>query len=380
MPGAARARTPPTAPAAEHAARAGAGRAGGRPGAARTACRGEPRPAAARLAELLAGAAALVHPSRHEGFGLTLLEAMEAGVPVLAVANAGVREIVGDAALLTSADGLARMRSPAIASDADSARAADAGRHRARRGLHLGGVRTAPRGGLYTGAGDSRTSLMNVAILGTRGIPASYSGFETAVEQITGRLTARGHQVTVYCRPHVVDPGITQWKGARARPPAHGAQQVPRHLRPHAALQHPRGAPREARRGAVLHRGQQPAVPGHPGGRHPDRDQRRRVSTPTGASGTGWRSPTCAPPSACPRGWPPARSPTPTRSPPSTSAATAARSAWCPTAPSCPASTAATCWSASASSRAATCCSWAAWSPRTTPTCWWRRGRGSPAA
>jgi glycosyltransferase involved in cell wall biosynthesis len=56
---------------------------------------------------------------------------------------------------------------------------------------------------------------MNVAILGTRGIPASYSGFETAVEQITGRLTARGHRVTVYCRPHVVDPGIREWKGAR---------------------------------------------------------------------------------------------------------------------------------------------------------------------
>ena len=55
---------------------------------------------------------------------------------------------------------------------------------------------------------------MNVAILGTRGIPASYSGFETAVEQIASRLTTRGHRVTVYCRPHVVDPGIRTWKGA----------------------------------------------------------------------------------------------------------------------------------------------------------------------
>ncbi|MGI8512642.1 MAG: glycosyltransferase, partial [Solirubrobacteraceae bacterium] len=55
---------------------------------------------------------------------------------------------------------------------------------------------------------------MNVAILGTRGIPASYSGFETAVEQITSRLTARGHRVTVYCRPHVVDRDIRTWKGA----------------------------------------------------------------------------------------------------------------------------------------------------------------------
>ena len=55
---------------------------------------------------------------------------------------------------------------------------------------------------------------MNVAVLGTRGIPASYSGFETAVEQITSRLVERGHKVTVYCRPHVVDPSIKSWKGA----------------------------------------------------------------------------------------------------------------------------------------------------------------------
>ena len=46
---------------------------------------------------------------------------------------------------------------------------------------------------------------MKVAILGTRGIPASYSGFETAAEQLASRLTQRGHEVVVYCRPHVVD-------------------------------------------------------------------------------------------------------------------------------------------------------------------------------
>jgi glycosyltransferase involved in cell wall biosynthesis len=55
---------------------------------------------------------------------------------------------------------------------------------------------------------------MKIAILGTRGIPASYSGFETAVEQLTSRLTERGHQVTVYCRPHVVDPALTHYRGA----------------------------------------------------------------------------------------------------------------------------------------------------------------------
>jgi glycosyltransferase involved in cell wall biosynthesis len=55
---------------------------------------------------------------------------------------------------------------------------------------------------------------MKIAILGTRGIPASYSGFETAVEQLTGRLTARGHRVVVYCRPHVVDRKLASYKGA----------------------------------------------------------------------------------------------------------------------------------------------------------------------
>jgi len=40
---------------------------------------------------------------------------------------------------------------------------------------------------------------MRLAILGTRGIPASYGGFETFAEQVAVRLAERGHQVTVYC-------------------------------------------------------------------------------------------------------------------------------------------------------------------------------------
>src|SRR6266567_1527811 len=56
---------------------------------------------------------------------------------------------------------------------------------------------------------------MKVAILGTRGIPASYSGFETAAEQLATRFAARGHEVVVYCRPHVVDPRLDEWGGAR---------------------------------------------------------------------------------------------------------------------------------------------------------------------
>jgi len=41
---------------------------------------------------------------------------------------------------------------------------------------------------------------VNFAILGTRGIPARYGGFETFAEELATRLAARGHRVTVYCR------------------------------------------------------------------------------------------------------------------------------------------------------------------------------------
>ncbi len=41
---------------------------------------------------------------------------------------------------------------------------------------------------------------MRIAIIGTRGIPAAYGGFETLAWELSTRLAARGHEVTVYCR------------------------------------------------------------------------------------------------------------------------------------------------------------------------------------
>jgi glycosyltransferase involved in cell wall biosynthesis len=75
-----------------------AGQSARRAGAPGT--RGEPAPSSERVAELLGEALALVHPAPLEGFGLTLLEAMAAGTPVVAVRNASSEEICGDAALL----------------------------------------------------------------------------------------------------------------------------------------------------------------------------------------------------------------------------------------------------------------------------------------
>lgn len=42
---------------------------------------------------------------------------------------------------------------------------------------------------------------MKVALIGTRGVPARYGGFETAVEEVGSRLVKLGHHVVVYCRP-----------------------------------------------------------------------------------------------------------------------------------------------------------------------------------
>ncbi|HEY8524546.1 MAG TPA: exopolysaccharide biosynthesis polyprenyl glycosylphosphotransferase [Acidimicrobiales bacterium] len=50
-----------------------------------------------------------------------------------------------------------------------------------------------------TAAGRATASL-RIAMLGTRGVPARYGGFETAVEEIGRRLVERGHEVTVYSR------------------------------------------------------------------------------------------------------------------------------------------------------------------------------------
>ncbi len=58
---------------------------------------------------------------------------------------------------------------------------------------------------------------MRIAILGTRGVPASYGGFETFAEELGARLVERGHEVTVYGRSHVVPAGITTHRGIRIR-------------------------------------------------------------------------------------------------------------------------------------------------------------------
>ena len=89
----------------------------------------------ATLAALYAGAECLLHAAFLEGFGLTPLESLAAGTPVVGYAGGAVGEVVGDAGLLVRSGDEASLGDALVRILADDAlRAACASRARARAG------------------------------------------------------------------------------------------------------------------------------------------------------------------------------------------------------------------------------------------------------
>ncbi|MFA5410931.1 MAG: glycosyltransferase [Candidatus Omnitrophota bacterium] len=56
---------------------------------------------------------------------------------------------------------------------------------------------------------------MKIAILGIRGIPSCYSGFEVCAEELASRLAERGHDLRVYCRSRYFSLESKTYKGIR---------------------------------------------------------------------------------------------------------------------------------------------------------------------
>jgi glycosyltransferase involved in cell wall biosynthesis len=64
------------------------------------------------------------------------------------------------------------------------------------------------------GAPVDKPRPLRVALIGSRGIPNRYGGYETLMEELAARLVERGFAVTVYCRSHVTPKGLTEYRGA----------------------------------------------------------------------------------------------------------------------------------------------------------------------
>lgn len=58
---------------------------------------------------------------------------------------------------------------------------------------------------------------MNIAILGIRGLPSTYGGYETFVSELAPRLVQRGHEVTIYCRSALFKEQPGEYQGMRMR-------------------------------------------------------------------------------------------------------------------------------------------------------------------
>lgn len=59
---------------------------------------------------------------------------------------------------------------------------------------------------------------MRIAMIGARGVPATFGGIEHHVEELGARMAERGHEVIVYARTNYVEAPRTEYRGMRVVP------------------------------------------------------------------------------------------------------------------------------------------------------------------
>ena len=57
--------------------------------------------------------------------------------------------------------------------------------------------------------------MRKIGMLGSRGIPASYSGFETSIEETSIRFVKKKYSVTVFCRKNHYKKRMTSYKNVK---------------------------------------------------------------------------------------------------------------------------------------------------------------------
>jgi glycosyltransferase involved in cell wall biosynthesis len=62
---------------------------------------------------------------------------------------------------------------------------------------------------------NGTSQFFSIALMGTRGVPAKYGGFETCVEEVGRRLAQKGHHVVVYCRKSYYKTKRQKYKGMK---------------------------------------------------------------------------------------------------------------------------------------------------------------------
>ena len=145
------------------------------------------------LANLYRHAHAYVFPSLNEGFGLPLVEAMQQGLPCAAANNTALPEVGGDAVLYFDPYEVSAISHTLTILITDEA---------CRAKLRIAGLERA-KAFQWAAVASQFLRLMHrpfrVSMLGLRGYPYVYSGYETLVKEIGERLVQRGMEVTVYC-------------------------------------------------------------------------------------------------------------------------------------------------------------------------------------